>query len=184
MSDISDQILKARSKWQYTGKYRPEFALAPSKGQESVWDYPRPPKIDPDRRHILVKYNDLIIVDTQKSVRILETASPPVFYISPSDVNFDYLIDTAGSSICEWKGKAQYWSLDESEVSIQNVGWSYPNSFKEFKSIKDYISFYPALLDCYVDGEKVKPQPGGFYGGWVTSELVGPFKGEPGTGWW
>lgn len=184
MSDIGEQIKRARSKWQYTGKFRPDFAEYPLENQESVWDYPRPPKIDPDNRRVLVKYNDLVIVDTHKSVRILETASPPVFYFSPSDVNFDYLKEVRGSSICEWKGSAKYWSLNIDGYTIDNVGWSYPEPYEEFESIKDYISFYPAKLDCYVEGEKVISQPGGFYGGWVTSELVGPFKGETGTGWW
>lgn len=184
MSDFVEQIKSARSKWQYTGKFRPDFAESPTENQESVWDYPRPPKIDPDERHILVKHDDLIIAETYSSIRILETASPPVFYISPSDANFDYLKEAQGSSICEWKGTAKYWSLYLKDRVIKNIGWSYPSPFKEFEIIKDYISFYPARLDCYVDGEKVMPQPGGFYGGWVTSEIIGPFKGKPGSGWW
>lgn len=184
MSDIPDQIQQARSKWHYTGKLRPDFAIAPTTDQESVWDYPRPPKINPDKRHILVRYNNLVIAETHNSIRVLETASPPVFYIPSSDVNSDYLKETPGNSVCEWKGKAQYWSLKINHNLVSNVGWSYPNPFKGFESIKDYFSFYPAKLDCYVDGERVLSQPGGFYGGWVTSELVGPFKGEPGTGWW
>lgn len=184
MNNFKDLIRQVREKWEYTGKFRPDFAVRPARGQESVWDYPRPPKIDSDDRHVVVKHKDYIIAETSKAERVLETASPPVFYIPPEDINMDILKESPGSSFCEWKGEASYWSFKDANIEIKNIGWSYPNPFREFKSIKDYIAFYPSRVDCFVEGEKVKSQPGQFYGGWITSELVGPFKGEIGTETW
>ena len=184
MSDLSDQIRQARAKWKYRGDVRPDFAIAPEEGQESVWDYPRPPKIDPDNRKVLVEIQSEIIAESTSTIRILETSSPPVFYIPEKDIDLSKLKEGTGSSLCEWKGPAKYWNVITDSEVLENVGWSYPAPFPGYEEIRDYISFYPAKLECYVDGERVLPQPGGFYGGWVTSEIVGPFKGEPGTGRW
>ena len=125
-----------------------------------------------------------MIAKTTEAIRVLETASPPTFYLPASDVNFSVLSQATGSSFCEWKGAATYWSLTVNGQAIKNVGWSYESPSQSFQSIKGYLSFYPALVNCTVDGEPVRPQPGGFYGGWVTSEIVGPVKGEPGTSGW
>jgi uncharacterized protein (DUF427 family) len=114
---------------------------------------------------------------------VLETAHPPSFYIPPKDVNWGLLSAAPGGSVCEWKGAAQYWSLS-SDPKSGAVGWSYPDPTPAFKRIRDYVSFYPAALACYVSGERVRAQAGQFYGGWVTGEIVGPFKGEPGTENW
>ncbi|MEM7436955.1 MAG: DUF427 domain-containing protein [Myxococcota bacterium] len=180
-----DDLARARAKWRFRGDDRPEFALAPGPGQESVWDYPRPPRIVADPREVRVLYNDVPIADTRNALRVLETASPPVFYLPPSDVDTDRLRRERGSSLCEWKGAAAYWSwVTDDGHALSNVAWSYPKPFPEFEAIRDYISFYPARVTCYVGSERVGPQPGGFYGGWVTSDVVGPFKGEPGTGGW
>jgi uncharacterized protein (DUF427 family) len=169
--------------WTYRGQKRPDFAIVPKTGQESVWDYPRPPKLAPDARRVEVRYGDQVVAACTRTYRVLETASPPAFYIPPQDVNWERLRSAAGTSICEWKGVAQYWKLTaKPEAGI--VGWSYPAPKAAFTKIRDYVSFYPAALDCYVAGEKVRAQPGPFYGGWVTDEIVGPFKGEPGTGHW
>ncbi|MDR9416781.1 MAG: DUF427 domain-containing protein [Gracilimonas sp.] len=170
--------------WKYTGKQRPPFALKTKDGQESVWDYPRPPELDPDTRDIIVKAGDRIIAKSDRAIRVLETASPPTFYIPPEDVSKDLLEKAAGISFCEWKGSATYWNVVTSKQSEPKAAWSYNNPSNKFQSIDGYFSFYPSLVDCFVDGEKVKPQPGGFYGGWVTGEIVGPMKGEPGTGGW
>jgi uncharacterized protein (DUF427 family) len=169
--------------WTYRGQKRPEFAIEPGPGQESVWDYPRPPKIEPDRREIVVRDGNREIARTVNSLRVLETASPPTFYIPPEDADMDILVPVQGNSYCEWKGRAVYWALASSEPRGA-VGWSYPDPTPPFRAIRDYLSFYPARVDCFVAGELVRPQPGAFYGGWITSEIVGPFKGEPGTEGW
>jgi len=170
--------------WKYKGDIRPPFAQEPKENEESVWDYPRPPVLDPDSRLIVVKAGDTIIAKTGSAIRVLETASPPTFYIPPEDVAKEYLEKAPGSSFCEWKGKATYWNVIVNGREIPKAAWSYNNPNSRFEPIDGFYSFYPGLVDCFVDSEKVKPQPGGFYGGWVTSEIVGPMKGEPGTGGW
>jgi len=170
--------------WTYYGQKRPPFADAPDLRQESVWDYPRPPKLVPDSRRVEVRLAALIIADSTQTYRVLETASPPTFYVPPMDVRLEFLQLSSGSSICEWKGAARYWTLKSHARSSEPVGWSYPNPNPPFETIASYFSFYPARLECYVEGERVQPQPGEFYGGWVTHEIVGPFKGRPGTESW
>jgi len=170
--------------WQFTGKNRPPFAEEPGPGQESVWDYSRPPAIREDDRRVIVKYQDTVIADSIRAVRILETASPPTFYIPPEDVDIGCLAPAAGSSFCEWKGEARYWSLASSIGDVPHLGWSYPEPRPAFGSIAGYFSFYPGKVECYVDGERVRPQPGGFYGGWLTDDIVGPVKGLRGTSHW
>lgn len=184
MSDLNEQIRRSRAKWKYRGKVRPEFAVIPEPGQESVWDYPRPPKIDPDKRTVLVKFQSEVIAESGDSIRILETSSPPVFYIPQKDIEMSRIREATGSSICEWKGMARYWIVYTENNIIENAGWSYPDPFPGYEKIRNYIAFYPSRLDCFVDGEKVLPQSGVFYGGWVTSDIVGPFKGEKGSEWW
>ena len=169
--------------WKYRGQKRPDFAVIPESGQESVWDYPRPPELAPATRLIEVCYEDQVIASSHSTYRVLETASPPTFYIPPGNVNWDALSSTPGSSICEWKGVAQYWILS-SFPAMGVVGWSYPDPGPSFSQIRDYVSFYPAVVRCFVAGERVRAQPGKFYGGWITGEIVGPFKGEPGTEHW
>ncbi len=169
--------------WEYRGQKRPPFAESPGVGQESVWDYPRPPKAVRCDREIRVKVGDLEIARSTRTYRVLETASPPTFYIPPEDVQWERLTATAGSSVCEWKGVASYWVL-ASNPSGPAVAWSYAQPHFRFETLRGYASFYPALVECYVDAERARPQPGGFYGGWITSELVGPFKGAAGTSHW
>ena len=170
--------------WQYRGQKRPSFAKEPRPGQESVWDYPRPPATLVDQRRGEVRLGDLVIADSRQNFRILETASPPTFYIPPHSVRIQLLEPCLESSVCEWKGVAHYWTLKAPPRSSQSMGWSSPSPNPPFEAIAGHFSFYPALVECFVDGERVRPQPGEFYGGWVTSEIVGPFKGEPGTGQW
>ena len=179
------ELEQARAKWRYRGERRPEFAIPPGPGQESVWDYPRPPRLDLDRRRVRVLAQGTTLADTSSAYRVLETASPPTFYLPPEDVRTDLLVRAPGSSHCEWKGAAMYWSLQlENGQSVAEVGWSYRTPYERYVQIEDYFSFYPAKVECYVDDHRVLPQPGGFYGGWVTPDVVGPFKGEPGTGGW
>ena len=177
-------LAQARAQWIHRGSERPAWAIAPREGQESVWDYPRPPHLDADSRLVRVIHQGVLLAESRQAVRVLETASPPTFYLPPDDVRTDLLERARGASICEWKGSATYWSLRVNDPLRANVAWSYENPFPDFTPIRGYLSFYPSKLECYVEGERVKPQPGDFYGGWITSEIVGPFKGDPGTGGW
>lgn len=170
-----------RSSWRYRGQERPPGAFEPGPGQESVWDYPRPPAIVPDQRSVEVRLGALLVARSDRCFRVLETASPPTFYLPPQDVDRQLLVPGAGVSHCEWKGAASYWDLATNARVVESVAWSYRNPFAEFAELRDYFSFYPGRLECYLDGERAAPQPGDFYGGWVTSEIVGPFKGEPGS---
>lgn len=174
----------AREAWRYDGIRRPHFAPRPGPGQESVWDYPRPPRLERDPRRILVCYEGETVADTRDAVRVLETASPPVFYLPRESVQERYLEPARGSSACEWKGIARYWDVVVQAIRHEQVAWSYPEPFAGFEDLRDHISFYPHLLECYVDGERARVQAGSFYGGWITSELIGPFKGDPGTEGW
>lgn len=131
-----------------------------------------------------VLIGDTTITDTKRALRVLETASPPTFYLPPEDVRQEFLEEGSGGSFCEWKGAAKYWSVRVGDHFLENVAWSYPEPLPGFEECGGYLSFYPARLVCIVGGEQVHPQPGGFYGGWVTSDVVGPFKGTPGTEWW
>lgn len=170
--------------WKYNGKQRPPFAEQPDEGEESVWDYPRPPELQPDSRPVVVKAGEMLLASTNGAVRVLETASPPTFYLPPEDVNKELLEKASGSSFCEWKGTATYWNIIVNGERIPKAAWSYHNPSSRFELIDGYYSFYPGKVNCFVDGERVQPQPGEFYGGWVTSEIVGPMKGEHGTGGW
>ncbi len=115
----------------------------------------------------------------------METSHAPVYYIHPEDIRMEYLDPTAGGSWCEWKGKARYYSVRVNEKVAKKAAWSYPYPSAEFLEIKNYLAFYPRLMDaCFVNGEKVTPQPGEFYGGWITSNITGPFKGDPDTLAW
>ncbi|MGB0387177.1 MAG: DUF427 domain-containing protein [Ardenticatenaceae bacterium] len=183
-SKIPEWLRLAQSKWTYRGQERPAFALEPGVGEDSVWDYPRPPALQADTRRVVVKVGARLIADSTNTIRVLETASPPTIYIPPADIDFSLLAEASGSSMCEWKGPARYFRLAGQKRGRDVVGWSYPKPFAGFEAIADYLSFYPAKLECYIDNQRVRPQPGGFYGGWVTSEIIGPFKGEPGTGGW
>lgn len=180
---IPEWASRARAGWRWNGSERPDFASPTSPGQESVWDYPRPPRIAVDPRRVVVKFEGAVIADTLDALRVLETASPPTFYVPRTDLRMELLRPARGSSRCEWKGEAEYWTVRTPEGHrAERAGWSYPDPLPEFAGIRGHISFYPSKVECTVDEEPVRPQPGGFYGGWVTSEVVGPFKGEPGVG--
>jgi uncharacterized protein (DUF427 family) len=174
----------ARAQWRWRGRERPAFARTPSPGQESVWDYPRPPVLAEDKREVVIRWGGVDIARSRRAIRVLETAHPPSFYLPWDDVARDALKSTAGSSFCEWKGPARYWSLVDGTRSLPRVAWSYPNPLPGAESLAECVAFYPANLECTVGGAPVTPQPGRFYGGWVTPELVGPFKGEPDSESW
>lgn len=159
--------------------------IAPQPGQESVWDYPRPPRLEDTAKHIQVIFNGVTIADTHRAKRVLETSHPPSYYIPPEDIQMQYLVPIPRATYCEWKGQGAYYTVAVADRRAENVAWYYPTLTPAFASIKDYVAFYVAPMDaCYVDGERVQPQPGGFYGGWITSDVVGPFKGTPGSWGW
>ena len=168
--------------WNFTGDRRPEFAIEPGPGQESVWDYPRPPSLAATPESVEVRDGDVPVARTTRALCLKETASPPSYYLPPGDVDTDRLVEAGGGSICEWKGAAQYWAL--ATQPLDPVAWSYPRPRARYRALAGYLSFYPARVECFVDGHRVRPQPGRFYGGWITPNVVGPFKGGPGTGHW
>ena len=179
-----NNLMSARDAWQYRGQARPAEAIEPGSGQESVWDYPRPPVIVDDSRLVQIKLNEVLIAETRAAKRVLETASPPTFYIPPDSLMSNYIRPDNESSFCEWKGQAIYYSVCVGKHCISKAAWSYTDPFPPFVRIKDYLGFYPTQLACYIDGERVQAQAGGFYGGWITAEIVGPFKGESGSAGW
>ena len=159
--------------------------VAPKAGQESVWDYPRPPRLEPTSRRIRAVLRGLTLADSTNAMRVLETSHPPTYYLPPSDVRMDLLVPAAGGSFCEWKGQARYFDAVVDGEIIQRVAWCYSDPSPSFEAICNHLAFYlPALDDAFVDEERPEAQPGNFYGGWITSDLAGPFKGEPGSMGW
>lgn len=153
--------------------------------QESVWDYPRPPRVEQSTRLIRVIHEGITLAESRRTIRVLETSHPPVFYIPQQDIRMEYLTATERRTFCEFKGVAYYWTLRIGERTTLDAAWSYPNPTEGYEAITDYLAFYPNKVDaCFVDDEQVVSQEGGFYGGWITSEIVGPFKGAPGTRGW
>ena len=147
---------------------------------ERVADYPRPPALVDSDQSIEVIALGEVLVQTTRSLRVLETFHPPTFYIPPEAMRLDLLEPATGRSFCEWKGVARYFSVVVGERRIERALWSYPQPTPAFSPLAGWFALYPALMDgCWVDGEPVKPQPGGFYGGWITSAVQGPFKGDP-----
>lgn len=154
-------------------------------GQESVWSYPRPPRLEPTPRHLRVELAGQVLAETGRGVRVLETSHPPVYYFPPDAVAAEWLRPRGGSTACEWKGSAAYFDAVVGEVVRENAAWRYPVAAHPFGVIAGWYAFYAGRVDaCYVDGERVVPQPGDFYGGWITPDVVGPFKGGPGTWGW
>jgi uncharacterized protein (DUF427 family) len=159
--------------------------INPGPGQESVWDYPRPPRLEESTRHLQVIFGGVVIADTRHALRILETSHPPVYYFPPTDVQMDYLQASTHATFCEWKGAASYYTLSANGKQALDAAWSYAQPAAPYAALAHYLAFYPSRVEqCLVDGELVKAQPGDFYGGWITSEIVGPFKGAQGTAGW
>ena len=157
----------------------------PAPGQESVWSYPRPAVARPTDRPVRVHHRGLDIADSRRSVQTLETSHPPSYYIPPGDVLMRALRPSRRRSFCEWKGEASYFDVVIGDAVLRDVAWTYPDPSPDFAALRDHIAFYAAPFDaCFVDGERVAPQPGGFYGGWITSHVAGPFKGGPGSMFW
>ena len=153
---------------------------------ESVWDYPRPPRVEPSSHRIRVELHDEVVADTTRAWRVLETSHPPVYYVPIDDVTPGTLIPAGESTTyCEWKGIASYYDVVAGDRRVGRAAWTYHDPRPGFEQIRNAVAFYPGRMDaCFVDDELVRAQPGGFYGGWITSDIVGPFKGEPGTSAW
>lgn len=177
--------LKVRPRVSPLGKEKMIKRIEPGPGQESVWDYPRPPAIQPTSRHLRVVFNGRTVAETRRGLRVLETSQPPAYYVPPADVHLGLLIRSSHRTVCEWKGIAVYFTLQVHGKMSENVAWSYPDPTAGYQALRDYLAFYPSRVDaCYVDGEPVKAQEGDYYGGWITSDVVGPFKGGLGTEGW
>ena len=152
---------------------------------ENVWDYPRPAMCQPFTGTLTIKHNDQIIAKSTRAYRAIETSHPPAYYFPPEDISSECFKTNSRTSFCEWKGKASYIDLCIGDETVENIGWVYTSPTASFSEIRGYISFYASKLHaCFVNDEQVIPQDGDFYGGWITSNLIGPFKGAPGTSGW
>lgn len=152
---------------------------------ESVWDYPRPPRVEQSDRRIRIVFGGETIVDTKSAKRVLETSHPPVYYVPLADVTVGTLVPHHGSTFCEFKGRAAYWTVTAGNRSAEAAAWSYPDPARGYESLVGHVAFYPSQMDaCFVDDEQVAAQEGDFYGGWITADIAGPFKGGPGTWGW
>ncbi|KKB81135.1 hypothetical protein VW35_02965 [Devosia soli] len=159
--------------------------ILPKPGQESVWDYPRPPRLEYVGKRIEIVFAGLRIVDAPHCHRVLETSHPPVYYISPDFIAPGALEPATGSSVCEWKGRAAYFDVIAKSKRADKAAWTYPEPTSAFAAIANHVAFYAGPMDsCTIDGVVVTPQPGGFYGGWITPDIVGPFKGIEGSMGW
>ncbi len=185
MSEIPEELREEVYKWRNLKRERPAEIVIPASWQESVWDYPRPPRVEPTSRHLWVEFAGVVIAESRRAYRVLETANPPVYYLPPDDVGEQYLIKSMQTALCEWKGVSRYWSVAVGDRMAENAAWSYPDPWQEYELIRNHIAFNASKMDgCFVDGIRVTPQPGNYYGGWITPDIAGPFKGGPGTRRW
>ncbi len=185
MTDKTARLYEHVRRFREQKRERPARIEKPASGQESVWDYPHPPRTEDVAQRVRVEFAGEIIAETGEAKRVLETSGAPVYYIPPRDLRTALLEENPlHQTICEWKGPARYWHVRSGARLIENAGWSYPDPFPGYEEIRDYVAFYPVRVDGFVGDVQVKPQPGGYYGGWVTPEIVGPIKGEPGSEGW
>ena len=161
--------------------------IKPGPGQESVWDYPRPPRVALISKPGKVLLNGHVIAESDRLLKVMETASPPTYYFPPDDVDLARLEESARRTFCEWKGEASYWHVSADGVRMEHAAWSYPNPLEdsgECAQVRGHFAFYPSGLECFLGDDRIDPQEGGFYGGWITPDITGPFKGAPGTRGW
>ncbi len=150
-----------------------------------MWDYPRPPIVVPSSERVRVVHHDVVIADSVRALRVLETSQAPAYYVPRDDIRVEHLFRTKHRTFCEWKGAASYFAVQVGDDVVYDAAWSYETPSKGFEAIAHHVAFYAQRVDeCWVDDERVEPNAGGFYGGWVTSKVVGPFKGAPGTETW
>ena len=144
---------------------------------ESVWDYPRPPAVEPTSARIRIEFAGATVADSTRSIRILETSHPPVYYLPLQDIDVGVLQPNRRTTFCEFKGAAHYYDIVVGDRVARAAAWFYPAPSDGYEQIKDCVAFYPGKVDqCWVDDDPVEPQPGSFYGGWVTPEISAPFK--------
>jgi len=152
---------------------------------ESVWDYPRPPALAPCGRRVRIELGGVTVVDSTQALRVLETSHPPTIYVPPADIVPGCIQPGAGRSFCEWKGIAGYLDVVAGGRHEARAAWTYRDPVRDYSRLRDHVAFYPSRMDaCWLDEERVRSQAGDFYGGWITDELRGPFKGGPGTTGW
>ena len=157
----------------------------PGPGQESVWDYPRPPRVETSPELVEITLGGVVVARSRAALRVLETSHPPTYYLPRADFVAGALLPVEGSSYCEWKGAAAYLDVVGGDRVAAAAGWTYPTPSRGFEVLRDHVAVMPAAVDrCTVDGQTVQAQQGGFYGGWITARVVGPFKGGPGTHGW
>jgi len=152
---------------------------------ESVWDYPRPPRVEASQKPVRVEFAGEVVAETTRAYRVLETSHPPVYYVPLDDVRSEFLRPSARHTYCEFKGEAGYYDLVAGGREVREAAWYYPEPSARYEVLRDHLAFYPGRVDAaWVGDEQVTPQEGDFYGGWITSEIEGPFKGGPGTAGW
>ena len=180
---MTPRLQREADRWKQSVK--PSFVETPGPGQRSVWDFPRPPAVERVLDRVTIEFGGQTIVDTQACLRVNETASPPTYYVPRADIVPNVLVPGGGLSMCEWKGRARYFDLRVGAHTSQQAAWDYPSVSAEYAALADHVAFYASRVDrCTVAGEVVRPQAGQFYAGWITSDLTGPFKGDPGTQGW
>ena len=171
--------------WRAFPRRRPTNIETPARGQESVWDYPRPPRVESVSKLLRVEFAAVTVAQTARGLRVCETSSPPAYYFPPQDVQRAFLVALPDRTLCEWKGTAHYWTLRANGRQAEVAAWSYPSPFAGYEALAGWFGFNAARVDaCYVGDELVIPQPGEYYGGWITSDISGPFKGDRGTEQW
>jgi len=186
-----DELLRLAQRGRSPRSFRPPAGViaVPGPGQESVWDFPRPPRVENVAARVRVEFAGKIVADSTTALRVVETAGAPCYYLPPGDCDLALLVRTPQWTVCEWKGVAYAYDVVTEKRSVRNGAWSYPDPLTDlgmgYERIAGYFAFYAAKMDaCFIGEERVTPQPGGFYGGWVTRALTGPIKGEPGTEYW
>ena len=185
MPQYSEAMIKERNRWRAFHRKRPFEVIRPGPGQESVWDYPRPPGLEPTVSLIRIIFAGVLIAESRQAIRIIETSCPPVYYIPPDHIHTEYVVQIGVGTLCEWKGLAQYWSVRVGNKVIESAAWSYPDPELPYTRIRDYLAFYPGKMDtCMVDDQIAIAQESDYYGGWITPDIVGPFKGQPGSEEW
>ena len=180
-----DHLHPQRERWRRAPRRRPEAIEKPGPGQQSVWDFPRPPRVEAASKPVRVEFAGVEVARSQRALRVVETSSPPCYYLPREDVRVDLLEESVSTSFCEWKGIARYLSLRVGERRSVDAVWTYPDPDPGYEALRARLAFFPARVDaCFVGDDRVRAQPGPYYGGWITPELVGPFKGEPGSEDW
>ncbi len=180
-----DPYAAERARLRALPRQRPDNIALPGPGQVSVWAFPRPPRVEAVGQRVRVELGGVMIVDTRAALRICETSSPPAYYVPPGDIAPGCVTPSERTSFCEWKGVASYWTVTAGSRRAKDAAWGYRVPDRGYEMITDYIAFYPQRMDaCWVGVHRVQPQPGLYYGGWITPDLVGPFKGAPGSEAW